>query len=91
MQYEWDPDKAEASAAKYGVRFADAVAVFADDMALTMADPHPNEERYVTIGMDALARVVVVAYTWRAADTIRLISARRATRHEQRQYERGES
>ena len=90
MRYEWDPAKAASNAAKHGVPFADAVAVFADDSALTLDDPHPDEERYVTIGMDALARILVVCYTWRAAETIRLISARRATPAEQRQYAEGQ-
>jgi uncharacterized protein len=91
MRYEWDPDKAKANAEKHGVRFADTVAVFSDEKALTLEDPHPDEERYVTIGMDALARLVVVAYTWRGQDVIRLISARRATRNEQNLYARGDS
>lgn len=89
MRYEWDPVKATGNADKHGVRFPDAVAVFQDDRALTTDDPHPDEERYITIGMDALGRVLVVSYTWRGADTIRLISARRATRREQRQYAGG--
>ncbi len=44
-------------------------------------------ERFVTIGMDALGRVLVVIYTWRGESCIRLISARKATRKEQKQYE----
>ena len=64
--------------------------VFGDERALTLKDACANEERYVTIGMDALARVVVVSYTWRGPDKIRLISARRATRTEQDDYARGE-
>lgn len=63
MRFEWDPAKAEANATKHGVRFPDAVAVFADEAALTMDDPHPRDERYVTIGMDAFARLLVVVYT----------------------------
>jgi uncharacterized DUF497 family protein len=90
VTYEWDPAKAEANAAKHGVRFADAVAVFGDERALTLADPHSEEERYALIGMDALARVLVVIYRWRGEDTIRLISARSATRNERRQYAQGE-
>jgi uncharacterized protein len=90
MRYEWDPVKAESNAEKHGIRFADAVAVFADDEALTMDDPHSSEERYVTIGIDAFARVLVVIYTWRGRETIRLISARRATRREEQLYARGE-
>jgi uncharacterized protein len=71
-------------------RFPDAVAVFADDAALTLYDPDAGEERYVTVGMDGMARLLVVVYTWRGPGTIRLISARRATRWEADQYARGE-
>ena len=90
MRYEWDPAKAESNAGKHRVRFADTVAVFQDEQALTAEDPHPDEERYVTIGMDAFARVLVVVYTWRGPDTIRVISARKATRTERTQYGRSE-
>lgn len=90
MRYEWDPAKAASNVRKHGMRFADAVAVFADEAALTLIASDRTEERYVTVGMDALARVVVVVYTWRGPDRIRLISARRATRAEEAQYVRGE-
>jgi uncharacterized protein len=90
MRYEWNEAKAAANLTKHKVRFADAVAVFGDESALTIDDPHPDEERYVTMGMDALGRLLVVVYTWRGGDTIRLISARRAARHEQDQYAQGE-
>ena len=90
MNYEWDPSKARANRLKHGVRLADAVLVFSDDAALTLGDSYPAEERFVTIGMDALARVLVVVWTWRGKTTIRVISARRATRREREQYARGE-
>ena len=51
-----------------------------------MPDDHPEEDRWVTLGMDALGRILVVVYTWRE-DEPRLISARKATRAERRQYE----
>jgi uncharacterized protein len=89
MRYEWNEAKAATNLKKHRVHLADAVAVFADDAALTLDDPHPDEERYVTIGMDGFGRVLVVVYTWRGGSTIRLISARRATRLEQDQYSRG--
>jgi len=89
MRYEWDPTKAEANQQKHGIRLADAVAVFGDEQALTLENPHPDEERYVTIGMDAFARLLVVVYTWRG-EVIRLISARKATRVERTQYAEGE-
>jgi uncharacterized DUF497 family protein len=53
---------------------------------LPVTDPDHDEERFVTIGMDAYGRILVVVYTWRG-DVIRLISARKATKHEHKQYE----
>ena len=84
---QWDRQKADANRAKHGVDFADAATVLTDNLALTRPDDNPEEERFVTLGMDALGRVLVVAYTWHG-DEIRLISARRATPSERRQYER---
>jgi len=89
MGYQWDKDKARTNFQKHGVDFADAVAVLEDDEALTLEDDSPDEERFITIGMDTLGRVLVVVYTWRA-DDIRIISARTATPRERKQYE-GES
>ena len=66
-------------------RFADAVSVLEDDRAITVSDDSTGEERWVTIGMDAVGRIVVVVYTWRG-ERIRVISARRATQRESRQY-----
>lgn len=85
MRYEWDAAKARANVLKHRVRFSDAVEIFSDDRALTIDDPHPDEPRFVSVGMDALARVLVVVYTWRG-DAIRLISARKATRSERDRY-----
>lgn len=84
--YEWDLHKALLNRRKHGVAFPDAVAVFQDERAVTMEDSDPEETRFVTLGLDSLRRVIVVAYTWRG-DRIRLISARRATPAERRQYE----
>ncbi len=88
MSYQWDPAKARANRAKHGVRFVDAVGVFEDPRSITLDDTHPDEDRYVTIGLDFLGRVLVVSWTWRDED-IRLISARQATRTETREYEKG--
>jgi hypothetical protein len=87
MEYEWDSKKAVSNQRKHGIDFADAVSVFADDFAITVMDEHPDEERFFTIGVDALGRVLVVVYTWRSDECIRIISARKATRHEREQYE----
>jgi uncharacterized DUF497 family protein len=87
VSYEWDPGKAQANFAKHGVRFADAVTVLEDDLALTMRDPFSEEEeRWITLGRDALDRLLVVVYTWRG-ESVRLISARLATARETNQYE----
>ncbi len=87
MDYEWDPEKASSNLRKHGVSFADAVAVFADELALTIEDNYPDEERFVVLGVDAFGQLLVVVYTWRGEDRIRIISARKATRQERVQYE----
>ena len=83
---QWDRQKANANRLKHGIEFADASVALADESAITRTDEDPDEDRYVTIGMDALARIVVVSYSWRG-DEIRLISARRATPRERRRYQ----
>ena len=83
--FEWDARKAASNARKHGVLFADSVAVLEDERAITLPDDAHGEERWVTIGIDGLARVLAVVYTWRGA-TIRIISARPATQNERRQY-----
>lgn len=88
MALEWDPKKAEANLRKHGVRFTEAWAVLEDPSALTIEDPHPDEMRHVTIGLDSLGRILVVSYTWRG-ERIRVISVRKASRRERKQYERG--
>ena len=86
MRFEWDPDKAGKNCKKHGVDFADAASVLYDEFALTVPTLHLDEERFVTVGQDALGRLLVVVYTWRG-QRIRIISARRATGRERRQYE----
>jgi uncharacterized DUF497 family protein len=83
---QWDAEKAAANLKKHGVDFADAETALHDEMALTRPDDDPDEERFVTLGTDALGRLLVVVYEWRNDDW-RLISARRATRAERRHYE----
>jgi uncharacterized DUF497 family protein len=85
MGYEWDPEKAKANFRKHRIALADAVSVFFDNSAITIEDDNPDEERFATMGLDALGRVLVVVYTWRG-DKIRLISARKATEKERKQY-----
>lgn len=85
MDYEWDIHKARINLRKHGVDFADAATALSDDYALTIPDDDPDEERFVTTGMDALGRVLVVVYTWRGR-RIRIISARKADSYERKQY-----
>lgn len=82
---EWDPRKAAGNVRKHGVQFADAVLVLEDEHGITRQDHVHGEERWITVGLDALARILTVVYTWRE-DTIRIISARPATPNERRQY-----
>jgi hypothetical protein len=84
--FEWDLRKAEANAAKHGVTFDDVVTVLDPD-ALDGPDPHHSsaESRFRRLGRSADGRVLIVAYTLRRsgdAETIRIISARRASRRE---------
>ena len=85
--FSWDPEKARKNLAKHGVEFADAIAVFKDERAITMPDiiTAVDEQRFLTTGRSALGRIVVVAYTWRG-EKIRVFSARRASRIERRRY-----
>jgi uncharacterized protein len=86
VEFEWDPKKAEANRRKHGVEFLDAVIVFDDDRGITLLNEDPTEERYVTFGMDAQGRVLAVFYAL-GGNTIRIISARKATSRERAQYE----
>ncbi len=87
MRFEWDAAKNRANAAKHGVDFADGVAVFEDDLALTRPDTEARgEQRFVTLGQDAFGRLLVVAFTERGS-RIRIISARPATNQERKFYE----
>ena len=91
LVFEWDPRKADANAAKHGVSFDDAVTVFLDANALDGPDVQHSgaEARFRRLGQAAEGRVLMVAYTLRRsgdAETIRLISARRASRRERAAY-----
>ena len=86
MSIEFDPAKARANLRKHGVSFAHAEQALRDPMAFTIEDPDSQgEQRFVTMGMDALGRVIVVVHTQREERT-RLISARKASRGEAVQY-----
>jgi uncharacterized DUF497 family protein len=90
VTYEWDPVKAGANLAKHRVTFEEAASVFLDPSALTFSDPDHSdqEDREITIGRSSRKRVLFVAHAGRES-RVRIISARRATRRERRQYEEG--
>jgi hypothetical protein len=83
LTFEWDPSKAAQNIAKHGVDFSEAATVFEDPLSFTIADPDHSvgEQRFVTMGVSFLQRLVVVAHT-DLDERIRIISARRATRAE---------
>jgi uncharacterized protein len=88
VNFEWDPAKARANRRKHRVSFEEAATVFGDPLALTFSDPDHSvsEKRFVTVGTSTAARVLIVAHTERG-ESIRIISARRTTPREQKQYE----
>jgi uncharacterized DUF497 family protein len=83
--FEWDYLKAARNLQKHDVDFADAVTALDDAPAISIREETSAEERFVTLSTDALGRLLVVVYTWRG-DRIRVISARKATPREGRQY-----
>lgn len=87
MRYAWDPAKARRNLAKHGVSFEEALDVFDDPLFLVYADPlHSEDEcRYIILGCSAKGRLLVVSYS-EMNDTLRLISARLATRREKENY-----
>ena len=90
LLFEWDANKARANLRKHGISFEVAATVFGDPNAITVYDDSrsPEEDRYVTIGLSAAGPLVVVCHTDRN-NRIRIISARKATTKERRQYEEG--
>ena len=86
MDVEWDGRKAATNLRKHGIDFADAATVLYDDRAVTIRESHTKEDRFVSLGMDALGRILVVVFTWRGR-AARLISARKAQPRERAKYE----
>jgi uncharacterized DUF497 family protein len=90
MRFEWDAAKARANLRKHGVSFEEASTVFYDELAVTGSDPDHSvgEARFVTFGVSSEQRLLVVAHADRG-ETIRIISARKATPPERRIHEEG--
>lgn len=86
MRFEYDPSKAASNLRKHGVSFADAESVFEDPLAIHRTDPDAeDEERFIAIGLGAGAELLVAVYVLRGT-TIRIISVRRTTRLEVKNY-----
>ncbi len=89
MQYDWDPEKAKANLRDHGIGFAEAATVLEDDFALTREDPDAEgEQRFVTLGLSDSGNLLVVVYTHREPDVIRLISAWKANKRQRTNYEK---
>jgi uncharacterized DUF497 family protein len=90
MQFQWDAQKARVNRRKHGVAFEEAITVFGDPLAITVSDPQHSigEARWLTMGVSRTERLLVVAYTERD-NSVRVISARLATRRERSDYESG--
>ena len=88
MRFSWDPSKDLLNQRDHGITFQEATTVFGDSLAVTVSDPDHSigEERLITIGQSSSGRLLVVCHI-EQRDTIRIISARRATTHERKDYE----
>jgi uncharacterized DUF497 family protein len=92
VQFEWNPQKAATNPRRRRISFDEAATVLADPLSTTYPDDAHSEDemRFLTIGASRQGRVLVVSHTERN-ETIRIISARRATRREREFYEQGKS
>jgi len=90
IDFEWNPQKAEINHKKHGITFDEASTVFEDTLSVTYPDPDHSqqEERYLIIGVSSQYQVLVISHTYRS-ETIRIISARPATKRERIFYEHG--
>ena len=90
LQFAWDPDKNNSNVSKHDVSFEEAQTVFHDEYARLREDPDhsEDEDRFLLLGMGRLLRLLVVCHCYQEDETtIRIVSARKATAHERRQYE----
>jgi len=89
VEFEWDLNKATTNEKKHGICFSEATTMFGDQLELTISDPDHSsgEYRFLSIGRSNAGNLLVVSYTERQQELIRIISARKATRQEQKYYE----
>ncbi len=90
MRFSWDPRKADSNLRKHKIAFDEAITVFNDPLAFIFDDMEHSEDehREIIIGFSTLSRLILVCFVERTEDTIRIISARRATKDEVKDYEK---
>lgn len=90
MRIEWNPAKADANLDVHGVSFSEAATVLEDELTLTREDPDAlHEQRFVSLGRSGPGNLLVVVYTYRKPDRVRIISAWKANRRQRMHYEKG--
>jgi len=89
MRFVWDPEKAVANVRKHGVTFEEATTAFGDPLAFVATDTLDFDRRLL-VGETVTAKLLVTVFTETSSEVVRIISARRATKHERRRYESGE-
>jgi len=91
LEFAWNQEKADSNFKKHGISFSDATTVFHDEYARIIPDPDHSteEERFIIVGMSFQAHLLVVCHCYKDnEDVIRIISARKATKHESKSYQR---
>ena len=93
LEFEWDDKKEASNIKKHGCSFDEAITVFNDPLSLIFDDEKHSdeEEREIIIGHSILRRLLLISFTERGRDLIRIISCRKATKHERKQYEENAS
>jgi len=88
VNFEWDPGKARQNRRKHRIPFQEAATIFGDPLAVTYPDPDhsTSEQRFITVGMSSVGRVLIVAHVDRN-ENVRIISARKTTQRERKHYE----
>lgn len=92
LSFEWDFEKEKKNIKKHGISFEEACTVFSDESAILFDDPEHSaaEDRFLLLGISEYAKICIVCHCYRADDAvIRIISARRATKNEEKRYVRG--
>ena len=89
MDFEWDERKNASNQNKHGISFEEAITVFSDELGRLIPDPDHSEgeERFILMGMSAHLRVLVICHCEKDSNVIRIISARKASKSERKQYE----